>query len=63
MHCLRCAATTMEFIGRRRFHEGTQAMPFLLGDLGELFVNREEFDLYACSTCGKVELFLAGAPY
>ncbi len=63
MQCLRCAGAAMEFIGRRRFHEGTQAMPFLLGDLGELFVHREEFDLYACAACGKVELFLSSTPY
>ncbi len=49
----------MEFIGRKRFHEGSQTMPFLLGDIGELFVNREEFDLHACPSCGKVELFLS----
>jgi predicted RNA-binding Zn-ribbon protein involved in translation (DUF1610 family) len=37
-------------------------MPFLLGELGELFVHREEFDLYACPSCGKVELFLSSTP-
>lgn len=62
IECLRCAGTQMEFIGRRRFHEGSQAMPFLLGDLGELFANREEFDLHACPSCGKVELFLSNLP-
>jgi len=59
INCLRCPGTRMTFIGRRRFHEGTQAMPFLFGNLGELFVNREEFDLHACPSCGKVELFLS----
>ncbi len=62
MVCLRCTDTEMTFIGRRRFHEGTQAMPFLLGELGELFAPREEFDLYACPSCGKVELFLSSTP-
>ena len=57
--CPRCPGRRMEFIGRKRFHEGSQAMPFLLGDIGELFVNREEFDLHACPSCGKVELFLS----
>ncbi|WP_313398795.1 hypothetical protein [Stenotrophomonas sp.] len=57
--CQRCPGTRMQFIGRRRFHEGSQALPFLLGNLGELFVNREEFDLHACPNCGKVELFLS----
>ncbi|WP_269792736.1 hypothetical protein [Stenotrophomonas sp. Iso1] len=53
----------MDFIGRRRLQEDTQAMPFLLGDLGELFVHGEAFDLYACASCGKVELFLSRTPY
>jgi len=61
INCLRCPGTPMEFIGRKRFHEGSQAMPFLLGDLGELFVNREEFDLHACPGCGRVEMFLSSA--
>lgn len=63
MECLRCPGATMAFIGRRRFHEGAPTMPFLPGDLGELFVHREEFDLYTCPSCGKVELFLSAAPY
>lgn len=62
LHCLRCPGTPMVFAGRKRFHEGSQAMPFLLGGIGELLVNREEFDLHACPSCGKVELFLANAP-
>lgn len=61
IECLRCPGTRMEFIGRKRFHEGSQAMPFLLGDIGELFVNREEFDVFACPACGKAELFLSSA--
>ena len=31
-----------------------------LGDLGELFVNRESFDVYCCGRCGRVELFIDG---
>ena len=57
--CPRCPGMQMEFIGRKRFHESTQTMPFLLGDIGELFGNREKFDLHACPSCGKVELFLS----
>jgi len=34
-------------------------MPFLLGNVGEQFVNRESFDSCACSRCGKAEFFLA----
>ena len=50
----------MAFMGRMSFHEGSRTMPFLLGNVGELFVNRESFDSYICSGCGKVEFFLAG---
>ena len=55
--CLRCNAP-MSVAGRMRFHEGTRAWPFLFGELGELFVNRETFDTYACTGCGKVEFFV-----
>lgn len=57
LECLRCA-TQMRFGGRKRFHEGTRAWPFLFAEFGELFVNREAFDVYACPCCGKVELFI-----
>lgn len=57
LDCLRCHAA-MDYAGRRRFHEGSQAAPFVLGNLGELFVRREMFDLYACPDCGKIEMFL-----
>ena len=58
LDCLRCT-TPMRFGGRKRFHEGTRAWPLLFGDLGELFVNRELFEVYACPNCGKVEFFMA----
>jgi ribosomal protein S27AE len=61
LDCLRCRSP-MAPLGRLRFHEGSRAMPFLLGNLGELFVNRQHFDAYACERCGKVEFFLA-APH
>jgi len=44
---------------RMKFHEGSRAWPFVLGDVGELLVNRESFDVHACGKCGKVEFFLA----
>ncbi len=55
LKCLRCN-TAMEFAGNSRFHEGTQYG--VLGNLFELFENRQSFDLYACPGCGKVEFFL-----
>jgi len=48
----------MAFGGIKRFHEGTRLWAFLFGDLGELFVNRESFEVYACPNCGKVEFFV-----
>lgn len=59
LNCIRCN-TPMRFFGTKRFHEGTRQFGFWLGDLGELFVNREAFDVYACPRCGKVELFVDG---
>ena len=53
LSCLRCSAD-MVYVGKKRFHEGSYAADVLLGDL---FVNREELDLYMCSGCGKVEFF------
>ena len=28
--------------------------------MGELFVNRESFDVYVCPRCGRVEFFVDG---
>src|SRR5262245_7560224 len=50
--CLRCKEP-MEYQGTKRFHEGTNWG--VLGELGEIFVNRERFDIYVCPLCGKVE--------
>lgn len=57
MSCPRCN-TELEYVGTRKFHEGTRWGFF--GELGELFVNREHFDVYVCPRCGRVELFVDG---
>lgn len=57
LSCLRCQ-TTLEHVGTKRFHEG--ARWGVLGELGELFVKRDRFDVYACPRCGHVEFFLDG---
>jgi hypothetical protein len=57
LSCLRCQVP-MDYQGNFRFHEGTRIGA--LGNLFELFENRESFDLYTCSVCGKVEFFLPG---
>jgi hypothetical protein len=59
MVCARCE-TPLQFVGTKKFHEGTRQWGFWLGDLGELFTSREHFDVYVCPRCGKVELFVDG---
>ena len=48
----------LEFVGTRDFHEGTRWG--VLGELGELFVNKQRFDVFVCPRCGRVELFVDG---
>lgn len=55
LNCLRCADVPMHFAGNYRFHEGTRFGA--IGNIFELFVNKETFDLYVCPKCGKVEFF------
>jgi len=55
--CPRCRLT-LEYVGRKRFHEGTNWGA--LGEIGELFVKREHFDVYVCPRCGRVEFFVDG---
>jgi hypothetical protein len=57
MKCARCA-TNLDYVGTKRFHEGTRYG--VLGDIGELFVKREQFDVYVCPRCGRVEFFVDG---
>lgn len=59
MRCPRCE-TKLDYVGTKKFHEGSRAAPFLFGELGELFVKREHFDVYVCPRCGRVELFVDG---
>ena len=57
LKCPRCPRA-LEYVGRKRFHEGTNWG--LFGELGELFVKREHFDVYVCPRCGRVEMFVDG---
>ena len=53
--CLRCN-TNLFSSGVYRFHEGTRYG--MLGNLFELFVNKESFEIYICPNCGKVEFYV-----
>jgi len=57
LECPRCNEP-LEHLGTKRFHEGTNWG--LLGEIGELFVKRDRFDVYACPRCGRVEFFVDG---
>lgn len=57
LDCLRCR-TPLQYMGTKKFHEGTRWSVF--GDLAELFENREQYDVYVCPQCGKVEMFVDG---
>lgn len=57
MRCPRCE-TALDYVGTKKFHEGTRIG--VLGELFELFQNREHFDVYVCGRCGRVELFVDG---
>ena len=54
--CPRCRID-LDDLGSKQFYEGEYWRDIVLGDL---FINREHFDLYACSRCGHVEFFLKG---
>ncbi len=56
-NCVRCQLP-LAYLGTRDFHEGTRWGVF--GELAELFVSKETFELYACSRCGHVEFFVEG---
>ena len=57
LNCIRCE-TQLTFVGDRDFHEGTRGWGFFLGDVGELLVNRQSVEMYACEACGHIEFFL-----
>jgi Zn finger protein HypA/HybF involved in hydrogenase expression len=57
LSCSRCDCK-LDYLGTKSFHEGTRWR--FLGNIGELFVNRERFDVYCCPRCGRVEFFVDG---
>jgi uncharacterized protein with PIN domain len=57
MRCPRCS-TNLDYVGTKKFHEGARIGVF--GELAELFVKREHFEVHVCPRCGRVELFVDG---
>lgn len=57
MLCPRCALP-LQYAGTKQFHEGPGGGFF--GDLTEMFMRKEKFDLYVCPRCGRVEFFVDG---
>jgi hypothetical protein len=57
IYCARCEQA-LTYMGTKAFHEG--ARWGALGDIGELFVHKEKFDVYCCPRCGRVEFFVDG---
>ncbi len=57
LQCPHCRVE-LDYVGTKKFHEGTRWG--VLGELGELFVKKEHFDVYVCPRCGRVELFVDG---
>jgi hypothetical protein len=57
IYCARCDQP-LTYMGTKKFHEGTRWGA--LGDIGELFVHKEHFDVYCCPRCGRVEFFVDG---
>lgn len=48
----------LDYLGKRRFYQG-QGGPFPIAEIADALASREYYDLYACSRCGRVELFLS----
>ena len=48
----------MQFGGVRKFQEGPRWGA--LGDIAELFVDKESYVTYVCPNCGKIELYENG---
>ena len=58
IRCVTCKVT-LDFVGTKQFHVGPRG-PFILGEIGEFFIDRDRFDVYVCPRCGRVELFVDG---
>jgi ssDNA-binding Zn-finger/Zn-ribbon topoisomerase 1 len=55
IRCKRCGVE-LAFLDNKLLHTGTNWG--ILGEIGEIFVEKNSYDLYACPICGGVEWFL-----
>jgi hypothetical protein len=53
---LRCG-TQIYYVGTKKFQEGGNKW---FGAVGEMFSNREHYDVYVCPRCGRLEMFMEG---
>jgi len=57
--CLRCE-TPLVFVAERDFREGSGGWELTLGRVGALFGSSTRLEVWACPSCGHVELFWPG---
>ena len=57
VECMRCT-TALDYHGNFRFNENTRSGS--IGNLLEVFINKESIDIYSCPKCGKIEFYLPG---
>jgi hypothetical protein len=57
--CVRCQSALV-FVAERTFREGTGGWELAFGRLGPLFEDSTRMEVWACQSCGHVELFLPG---
>ena len=55
--CIRCKIA-LDYHGNFTFNENTRSGS--LGNLLEVFINKESIDIYSCPECGKIEFYLPG---
>ena len=58
MNCLRCAGR-MNYAGTRQFHEAGPRGG-IIGGISDLFRESDNYDVYFCVSCGKVEFYVDG---
>ena len=55
--CMRCKIA-LDYHGNFKFNESTKSGP--IGNLLEVFINKESLGIYSCPKCGKIEFYPPG---